>query len=183
MLDAAARVVSRDGAAGLTIEAVAREAGISKASVLYDAKTKQALVEAVIVRAFERDDEHHRHVEAGLAAGGDAAIRGRIAGAKPLPDPAFRSAALHLSAALVLDENLRRHMQDRQRATIARILAESSFPRVALLAYLATEGLKFLENLDFHHFEPAERARILTEIARLADGEIPDPTNAQETEQ
>lgn len=52
VLDAAERVVGRDGAANLTIDAVAREAGINKASVLYDHKSKQALVEAVVDRAL-----------------------------------------------------------------------------------------------------------------------------------
>ena len=45
VLDAAERVVGRDGAANLTVDAVAREAGVSKASVLYDYKSKQALID------------------------------------------------------------------------------------------------------------------------------------------
>ena len=44
VLDAAQRVVARDGAARLTLDAVAEEAGISKASVIYDYKSKQALI-------------------------------------------------------------------------------------------------------------------------------------------
>ena len=40
VLDAAEQVVMRDGAARLTLDAVACAAGISKASVLYDYKTK-----------------------------------------------------------------------------------------------------------------------------------------------
>lgn len=63
VLDAAERVVGRDGAANLTIDAVAKEAGINKASVLYDHKSKQALVEAVVDRAFERDNAHHVGIE------------------------------------------------------------------------------------------------------------------------
>src|SRR3546814_4852153 len=47
-LDAAQRVVARDGAAGLTLEAVAAEAGISKASVLSDYGTKHALMKELI---------------------------------------------------------------------------------------------------------------------------------------
>ena len=46
VLLAAERVITRDGAARVTLEAVAAEAGISKASVLYDYKTKQALLKA-----------------------------------------------------------------------------------------------------------------------------------------
>ena len=50
MLDAAERVVVRDGAAKLSLDAVATEAGISKASVLYDYKTKHALIRALVER-------------------------------------------------------------------------------------------------------------------------------------
>src|SRR3546814_8507750 len=56
VLDAAQRVVARDGAAGLTLEAVAAEAGISKASVLYDYGTKQALMKALIERRIAAED-------------------------------------------------------------------------------------------------------------------------------
>lgn len=96
MLDAAERVVARDGAAGLTIDAVAREAGISKASVLYDVKTKQHLVESVIVRAFDRDDDQHRRVEGAFETDADAAIRSRIAVASAIPDPTFPKATMTL---------------------------------------------------------------------------------------
>jgi AcrR family transcriptional regulator len=44
LLDAAQEVLSRDGASNLTIEAVAANAGVGKATVLYDYKSKHALV-------------------------------------------------------------------------------------------------------------------------------------------
>ncbi|MBL6430319.1 MAG: TetR family transcriptional regulator [Alphaproteobacteria bacterium] len=50
VLDAAEQVVMRDGAARLTLDAVACAARINKASVLYDYKTKQALIKAVLER-------------------------------------------------------------------------------------------------------------------------------------
>jgi len=55
-------------------------------------------------------------------------------------------------------------MQASQDTTIARILQNSQSPRGALLAYLALEGLKFLEYLDFHHFARADRDEVLREI-------------------
>lgn len=171
VLDAAERVVARDGAANLTLDAVALEAGISKASVLYDAKTKQAVIEAVIRRAFQRDSEHHAQVERELRGTDNVAIRGRIDAAAEPPLEAFKPVALNLSAALTLDENLRRQMQEHQAATIERILGTSTSPRGALLAYLALEGLKFLEHLDFHSFPPAERAQVIREISWLVDAQ------------
>jgi len=168
ILDAAERVVAREGAANLTLDAVAKEAGIGKATVLYDFKSKQALIEAVIDRAFTADNARHEALEAELAGYDDLAIRGRIYGAAEAPPDAFRPVALNLSAALVLDSNLRRKMQANQAAVIQRILQTSTSPRGALLAYLAVEGLKFLELLDFHQFDDTERRRIIAEIDWLA---------------
>jgi AcrR family transcriptional regulator len=169
VLDAAERVVARDGAANLTLDAVASEAGISKASVLYDAKTKQAVIEAVVRRAFQRDNDHQAQVERDLHGMENLAIRGRIDAAAEPPPEAFKPVALNLSAALTLDEGLRRQMQEHQAATIKRVLETSNSPRGALLAYLALEGLKFLEYLDFHSFASEERARLIAEITWLVD--------------
>jgi AcrR family transcriptional regulator len=179
VLDAAERVVGRDGAANLTIDAVAKEAGVNKASVLYDHKSKQALVEAVVDRAFERDNAHHAGIESRLDDPKDRAIRGRILAAAEPPPEEFRAVALNLSAALALDEGLRAKMKENQARTISRIEETSPAPRGALLAYLALEGLKFLEHLDFHHFTREERDRVLREINWLVsvdtqEADLPD---------
>ena len=168
ILDAAERVVARDGAANLSIERVAKEAGISKASVLYDFKTKQAVLEAVVERAFARDNAMHSQLEVGLETHENRAITGRILGARaPISEP-FRNAALNLSAALVLDKSLRAKMQGNQARVIEDVQRTARSPRGAQLAYLALEGLKLLENLDFHRFSDEERARILRELQWLA---------------
>lgn len=176
ILDAGEAVVARLGAASLTLDAVAAEAGISKASVIYDFKTKQALIEAIVERAFRRDREHHATAEAELAAPDSVAIRGRIKVAAEPPPEEFKPVALSLSMALTLDADLRSRMQKSQAETISRIVETASSPKGALLAYLAVEGLKFLEYLDFHHFSPDERARIIREIDWLVTATPPDET-------
>ncbi|KKB80843.1 TetR family transcriptional regulator [Devosia soli] len=168
VLDAAERVVARNGAANLTVEAVAKEAGITKASVLYDHKSKQALIEAVVDRAFRRDDALHAQCEATVESEADLAIKGRLLAAAEPPAEEFRAAALNLSAALTLDPSLRKKMQESQASVVSRLLETSTSPRGALLAYLALEGLKFLEHLDFHHFPLEERSRLLREIHGLS---------------
>ncbi|KDD18216.1 hypothetical protein L522_1273 [Bordetella bronchiseptica MBORD707] len=50
---------------------------------------------------------------------------------------------------------------------IAAVQADAVNPRGALLAYLALEGLKLLESLDFHSFAPSDRNRLLAEIKAL----------------
>jgi AcrR family transcriptional regulator len=164
ILDAGEAVVARLGAAGLTLDAVAAEAGISKASVIYDFKTKQALIEAIVERAFRLDREYHAAAEVDLASSDSLAIRGRIKFAEEPPSEEIKPVAIGLSVALTLDPALRARMKKSQAETISRIVETASSPRGALLAYLALEGLKFLEHLDFHHFDPTDRSRIIREI-------------------
>lgn len=179
ILDAAERVVARDGAANLTLDSVAREAGVGKATVIYDYKTKQALIEAVVDRSFLADNARHAALEAELAGQDSPAIRSRIRGGAHAPPEDFRAVALNLSAALALDANLRRKMQANQARVIEHVLESSASPRGALLAYLAIEGLKFLEFLDFHHFAPAEREQIVREIEWLASAKPDDDRSTQ----
>lgn len=174
ILDAAEQVIGQIGVAKLTIDAVAAQAKISKASVLYVHKTKQALLEAVVTRAMERDDVMHHEMELRLAAEDSVALRGRIEVAKTPPPDEFRPIALNLSSALILNEDLRKTMQQHQAEVIERIVTTSSKPRGAMLAYLALEGFKFLDHLDFHKWTDEERARILAELTWLADQDVPD---------
>ena len=58
ILDAANRIIRRDGVARLTIEAVAKEAALSKGGVLYHFPSKDALVEGLIsffIEGFTND--------------------------------------------------------------------------------------------------------------------------------
>jgi AcrR family transcriptional regulator len=171
ILNAAEAVVARDGAARLTLEAVAERAGVSKASVLYDYKTKQALIEAVVERAVKNDNAFNDRAIEQFSNQQSAVIRGRIlAAAEPFPEE-FRAVALNLCAALSQDAGLRATIQRNQAAVIGSILETSTHPRGALLAYLALEGLKLLESLDYHTWAADERSRIIREIAWLVDVE------------
>ncbi|MGB3338353.1 MAG: TetR/AcrR family transcriptional regulator [Devosia sp.] len=174
VLNAAERVVARDGAARLTLDAVAIEAGISKASVLYDYKSKQALIAALVERSVAADNAFNAGMTEKLAGEPNAAIRGRLlAAAEPFPDD-FRAVALNLCAALAQDAELRQTIQRNQAEVIGTITVGSANPRGALLAYLALEGLKLLESLDYYTWPRAERDRILREINWLIDAEPRD---------
>ncbi|WP_033463376.1 TetR/AcrR family transcriptional regulator [Bordetella bronchiseptica] len=167
VLDAAEAVIARDGAAKLTLEAVAVQAGVSKASVIYDHKTKQGLIKALVRRALERDNAFNQAAAEELGEIEGRAIRGRIGAAEnPLPVQQ-RAIALNLCAALAQDSDLRQLMQANQAMVIAAVQADAVNPRGALLAYLALEGLKLLESLDFHSFAPSDRNRLLAEIKAL----------------
>ncbi|WP_312069221.1 TetR/AcrR family transcriptional regulator [Lelliottia nimipressuralis] len=173
ILDAAEAVMARIGVANLTIDAVAHQAGISKASVLYVHKTKQALLEALVTRAMKRDDSIHQDAELQLGDVDSLALKGRIEVAKTPPPEEFRPVALNLSSALILNPELRKTMQQHQDDVIQRIITTSAQPRGALLAYLALEGFKFLDFLDFHKWTDVERSQILEELSWLAEQNVP----------
>jgi Transcriptional regulator len=179
ILDAAEAVMSRIGVANLTIDAVAHQAGISKASVLYVHKTKQALLEALVTRAMKRDDSIHQDAELQLGDVDSLALKGRIEVAKTPPPEEFRPVALNLSSALILNPELRKTMQQHQDDVIQRIITTSAQPRGALLAYLALEGFKFLDFLDFHKWTDVERAQILEELSWLAEQNVPSSAHPE----
>jgi AcrR family transcriptional regulator len=164
ILDAAETVVARDGATRLTLDAVAAEAGISKASVIYDYKTKQALIRAVIERRVAQEDEKLECEISKLGDVADARIRGRIAAAAEAPPDEIQSVARNLCSALAQDPDMRSMLQRSFSREIAAIQKTSSDPRAALLAFLALEGLRNLEFFGIHSWAEPERSQILRQI-------------------
>lgn len=167
VLDAAERVVARVGAAQLTLDAVAAEAGISKASVVYDFKSKAGLIQAVVERAVTRDNAFNRESAKGFYK--NAVLQGRIAAAaQPFPKE-FQPVALALCAAMAQDPELRTPIQRNQAQILLEIEQEAEHPRSALLAYLALEGMKLLESLDYVRWSAAQRKQVLHDISALVD--------------
>ncbi|SHM45123.1 transcriptional regulator, TetR family [Sphingobium sp. YR657] len=170
ILDAAEAVVARVGATRLTLEGVAQEAGISKGSVVYDYGTKQALIEAMVERAVLRDNAFNEAAAVPFTGSDNATLKGRISAAsQPFPDE-FRAVALNICAALTQDHLLRSAIQKNQTAVIDRIRQEAGTARGPMMAYLALEGLKLLETLDYHQWSDSERAALLEDIRQLASG-------------
>ena len=171
LLDAAESVVRRDGAARLTLDAVAAEAGISKSSVLYAVGSKRGLIRAIIER---RIDEWHGRcavLEAALADRPNRTVEAVLEMiAEPLPQ-ADRSVAVSLSAAVFTDETVREPIQRDVADRFARVARDAPAPTGATCAMLAIEGLLSLERFDLLQFEPDHRARLLSAIAWIAEQE------------
>lgn len=175
LLDAAQDVLLREGAANLTIEAVAANAGISKASVLYDYKTKQALVRAMIERRFETEWERVRDITNDLEPSSDAGIRGWIKASRRELSDEDRMLAIGLMVALAGDPELKQMSHRFFERILTATTGTANQPRGARLALLAVEGLKLLDFLGLHHWPQGEFEEILRDIAWLAE-QKPDPT-------
>jgi AcrR family transcriptional regulator len=172
VLDAAELVVGRDGIGRMTLDAVAAEAGISKASVIYDYGSKQHLIKAVIERGVRQEADK---VHAAVAAQGDARsaeIRGYIASADQVACNASQAVALNFCSALAQDAELRGCVQAFYRDRIDAIIHDAERPTEAMIAFLAVEGLKALECFGFLSWSAEGRAAILKHIAALVDADI-----------
>jgi len=167
VLGAAEKVVARKGASHLTIEAVASQAGISKASVLYLYKTKRALIKAVVDRLIGADAAVNETAITDLGQVDDAVIRGRILAASESMKDEMRSVALNLTASLAHDQRLRKTGRLYFESVVMRIKETSTHPRGAMLAHLALEGIKLLELLDLHTWTESERRRLMKDIEWL----------------
>lgn len=167
ILDAVERVVARDGV--LTVDAVAKEAGVSKATVLYEHASKRDLVAALVARRIKADNAFNAGCAATFAGQPDAVLRGRIEAARLSP-PVERGnpAVLSLVAALMQNGALRDEFRRNQNALGQVLLSGATHPRATRLAWLALEGLKFQQHLEFHDWNALERAEILQDIETLA---------------
>src|SRR6516164_1179812 len=159
LLDADERLVSAVGAGHLTLEAVARAAGVSKGGLLYHFPSKEALLQAMI-------DRHLRDIGAriaGLEADGRSPadrLRERVrmrldCGAER------RSVGAALIAACAVNPALMNGCRARYRELADELVKlDGGFERAALVL-LAVDGLLFGELLHVSPYTAAERARLV----------------------
>jgi AcrR family transcriptional regulator len=172
VLQAAERVIIRDGAARLTIEAVALEAGISKATVLYDYKTKQTLIRALIADAVATYRERLGEALASHGSDSDALIRTLLdIGDEPTSER--RALVSSICDAVVRDSEAREPVRDLIFET-GEMIASALHPRGLRLALLAFNGLKEQERLLGERLPQTERAQVMADIFWLA-GTDPAP--------
>ena len=140
ILDAAYRVVARDGADALTLDAVAREAGVSKGGLLYHYRGKDALIAGLIARYVE---EFEAAIEAHLDPADDAPGRWLRAyvNASFAADPVGLDETAGLLAAAAVNPGLLDPIRARDAAWQARAEADGIDPTRATIVRLAVDGL------------------------------------------
>jgi AcrR family transcriptional regulator len=167
ILRAADRVVVVKGVSGMTLEAVAREAGVSKGGLLYHFPSKEALIGGMIGRLIEgftealsRELAREKHSASGRWS--RAYARASFTG-----DRWYLDVSAGLLAAVAEDPALldpvRRGFEDGQRWAER----DGIDPAVATLVRLAADGLFFAELLDFAPPEGELRKRVLEALLSL----------------
>jgi AcrR family transcriptional regulator len=141
ILTAAEQVVVRDGVGSLTLEAVARQAGVSKGGLLYHFPSKSELIIAIVERLGKRCETAHAGsmAEDGESAG--AFTRAYLAARSAGPDPQKRPILTALLAAAGTDQHYLEPMHKRARQWQQKLEDDGIDPATATIVRLAIDGL------------------------------------------
>jgi AcrR family transcriptional regulator len=168
ILQAANRVIQRHGVAGLTLEAVAREAGVSKGGIFYHFPSKDALIEgmmASLCQSFDRALQQE-------AERSPAAQPGRwlhayiLATCLPEVPPADVGGLL---AAVATNPALLEPLRDWYAAWQQRVEQDGLPAATATLLRLAVDGWWFTELLGLAPPQGALRQQVIDAMLSLTD--------------
>ncbi|MFM9278209.1 TetR/AcrR family transcriptional regulator [Paenibacillus jiagnxiensis] len=161
ILKVACRLVREMGASHLTLDAVAREAGISKGGLLYHFPTKEALIQAALNDFLDRFDS-----DTDAEAASNTALNNGWAQAYLIKTFEISKDDLEMSfgilAAAASNPDLLAPMRQRYLLWQSRMTAECKDPVTATAARLAADGLFFCELFGFAPLDNQLRADVLS---------------------
>lgn len=167
VLDATEDVVAREGVAHLTLDAVARQAGLSKGGLLYHFPSKSSLLVAVIERRVSQFVElQQEFIDRETPAPG-AYVRAYLKARVAQKDRTTRNTHLALMAAAGSDPQ---YLEPVRRAAVAwqaRLEADAIDPVDATIASLAMDALGIGELLGLPVPTGNFRQRIIDRLMQL----------------
>lgn len=164
---AAERVVARKGAAHLTLDAVAKEAGISKGGLLYNFPNKESLLEAMVSSMLERADGVRDAAGESVDDGPNKALRTLLSvNPKELFD---RRMGLAMLAAGAENPTLLAPLHDRLQQMREDIAASAEDPEEAYIIWMARDMLMMWSVLGVSPFTEGESCTLCRRLAELAE--------------
>ena len=147
ILETAVGIVDTQGAAHLTIDAVAAAAGLSKGGVLYHFPSKRALLEGMLTLLLETTSDHLANLR-GDSSGAPGLAIVPLLQAEREQQPQQQAMALAILAAAAEDPSLlapaRNYIAERFRDAGS----DTTDPQLAHMLLLAAEGIRFLDMLN-----------------------------------
>jgi AcrR family transcriptional regulator len=165
-LDAALIIIARDGPGRLTLDAIARESGLSKGGVMHQFRTKEGVLKALLGRQMAHFGEFSTRYRAkARAASANPELATEIATVREAANMP-NSAVLALLAAMVESPDLMALPRESDLKNIAAIKAEAADPDLAMLRWAAARGLLLGAIFGMSPIGKPERDRL---FARLLD--------------
>jgi AcrR family transcriptional regulator len=165
-LDAALVIIARDGPGKLTLDAIARESGLSKGGVMHQFRTKEGVLKALLERQMAHFGEFSTRYRAKVhPESANPELATEIATMREAVNTP-NSAALALLAAMVDSPDLMALPRESDLKNIAAIKAEAADPDLAMLRWAAARGLLLGALFGMSPIGKPERDRL---FARLLD--------------
>ncbi|MEH2535164.1 AcrR family transcriptional regulator [Bradyrhizobium sp. AZCC 1588] len=168
VLDAAEAVVGEIGAAALTIDAVAKAAGITKGGVQYCFGTKQQLINAMFDR-WEAEFDQAIVELVGKDPDPMTHVRGYIEATMEM-DKVSNARSAVLMAALIQTPEHRERAQRWYRRRMKKLDISTKRGRRARLAFLASEGIFMLRCFGLMNVSESEWRSTFADILALQSG-------------
>lgn len=165
IVEAAERLVSEEGAAHLTLDAVAGDAGVSKGGLLYHFPSKEALLEGMLERLLEHFDELHRRLEAGLP---ESPVRGLVAYVRACLADGQQSAS-GLLAALAHNPRLLEPARQYYRRKHRELTPPGGDAGMVATIMLAADGLWLQEHMGLSPLDAEEREAVRERLESMCE--------------
>jgi len=170
VLDLAEGLLLKDGTGALTIDAVAKAAGISKGGVQSRFGTKDALISAMLER-WSREYDAMLAAAAGPTPTPIEAVRGHVALSMEI-DAEQEARAAGMLAALIEAKHHLADVRTWYTEKFGGLDLQSESGRRARLALLATEGAFMLRTFGFMLFDDEEWTTLRDDLHALLGGTL-----------
>ena len=174
ILTAAERVALRDGVLRLTVEAVAREAKLSKGGVLYHFATKASLIQAMLdrlIQFYEQEIALQQQSDTAPGRWTRAYVRKTLAPLTSYPGEADFPKSKEVGAGLIVaaatNPKLLAPLRKRFRTWQRAIERDGISPTRATVIRLAVDGLWLADVLGIWSLSSKLRRQVLNELIRL----------------
>jgi len=175
LLNAAHNVVMRDGIARLTLDLVAREAGVSKGAVLYYFPTKNALIGAMINSGMEGHFAVWQQCIAQEPPGPGRATRAMLKVHNCPPDGMEERGGAGMLAAVANDPELLAIIRNRITEWQEILMNDGLDHTTVLLIRLAMDGLKFNDLMGVCPPSAEARRKVIDKLLELATPSTDSP--------
>jgi AcrR family transcriptional regulator len=168
ILNAAQTVVMEAGAGHMSLDIVAKKAGVSKGGLMYHFPTKEALLKAMLVRMIEEFYMHREEKEKDIVKPAGRLLKAGVL-ATMARDPKKDRMGLAILAVAAHDP----HLLEPLRAAYASHLKElegsgMKFERAAIIS-LASDAFMLQELLGVSSYSAVQKNRIKAEMIRMVD--------------
>jgi AcrR family transcriptional regulator len=163
VIQAALAIIARDGPGRLTFDAIARESGVSKGGVMHQFPTKVDVLRALLEHQIQYFDDTPSVRAAREGAPQESALAEQIARLRDVSHQPY-SVAHAIVAALVEEPELLAVSRETSRRHAERIKAEAADADLALLRWMAAQGLLLSAMFGMSPFSDAERERLFRRL-------------------